>query len=97
MHDFLERVYAAGDHRTARAVATQISAQSRGDIASHDPHRRLMGRDAQAQAAQVPAPDPSCVARAQAILTQTTPDFFLPGIGAAGLGLVTWLVYNYVL
>jgi len=35
--------------------------------------------------------------RAGAILALTSPDRFLSGIGVVGIGLVTWLVYNYVL
>jgi hypothetical protein len=41
--------------------------------------------------------DEACKERAQAILEQTKPDRFLSIIGALGLGLVAWLVYNYVL
>ncbi|MEY4511698.1 MAG: hypothetical protein RLZZ450_3820 [Pseudomonadota bacterium] len=40
---------------------------------------------------------PACVERARAILEQTRPDPFLSIIGALGLGLTAWLVYNYVL
>lgn len=34
--------------------------------------------------------------RARAILTYTSPDRFLSWMGAVGLGLTAWLVYNYV-
>jgi hypothetical protein len=40
--------------------------------------------------------DPALQERARTILAQTEPDRFLPAIGALGLGLVAWLVYNYV-
>jgi hypothetical protein len=39
---------------------------------------------------------PACVERARTILAQTRPDPFLSIVGALGLGLVAWLVYNYV-
>ena len=35
--------------------------------------------------------------RARFIIEATEPDLFLAWVGAAGLGLVAWLVYNYVL
>lgn len=41
--------------------------------------------------------EPECRERAQAVLAQTRPDPFLALIGALGLGLTAWLVYNYVL
>ena len=41
--------------------------------------------------------DPEQVARARAVLAATAPDPFLAVVGALGLGLVAWLVYNYVL
>jgi hypothetical protein len=34
-------------------------------------------------------------ARAQKVLEETEIDWFLPAIGGLGLGLVTYLVYNY--
>jgi hypothetical protein len=37
------------------------------------------------------------LARARRVLAETTPDLFLAWVGALGLGLVAWLVYNYVL
>jgi len=43
------------------------------------------------------ATDTACRERARVILEQTKPDRFLSIIGALGLGLVAWLVYNYVL
>lgn len=80
----LERAYAAGDHRTARRLAHEILQTSDAPLAG----------DGEREGAAARA---SCSARAQRVLAETTPDFFLPGIGAAGLGLVTWLVYNYML
>ena len=41
--------------------------------------------------------EPACVERARTLLEQTRPDPFLTVVGALGLGLVAWLVYNYVL
>ena len=41
--------------------------------------------------------DPEQVARARALLAATAADPFLSLVGALGLGLVAWLVYNYVL
>jgi uncharacterized protein (DUF2062 family) len=41
--------------------------------------------------------DPEQVARAHAVLAATAADPFLAVVGALGLGLVAWLVYNYVL
>lgn len=43
------------------------------------------------------AADDACRERARVILAETKPDPFLAIIGALGLGLVAWLVYNYVL
>jgi hypothetical protein len=43
------------------------------------------------------ATDPEQLTRARTILANTTPDPFLALVGALGLGLVAWLVYNYVL
>ncbi|MDB4976367.1 MAG: hypothetical protein JWN48_4708 [Myxococcaceae bacterium] len=36
-------------------------------------------------------------AQAERILACTQPDLFLALVGALGLGLVAWLVYNYML
>lgn len=33
--------------------------------------------------------------RAREVLAATEIDWFLPGVGLLGLGLVAWLVYNY--
>ena len=41
--------------------------------------------------------DPEQVTRARQLLAYTEPDLFLAVVGALGLGLVAWLVYNYVL
>jgi hypothetical protein len=41
--------------------------------------------------------DPEQLALARTILANTAPDPFLALVGALGLGLVAWLVYNYVL
>jgi transposase len=57
-------------------------------------------RAARAHAAQVLAEATdaaACRERAAAILDYTSPDRFLALVGALGLGLVAWLVYNYVL
>jgi hypothetical protein len=35
--------------------------------------------------------------RARQVLRETEPDSFLAAVGALGLGLTAWLVYNYVL
>ena len=40
---------------------------------------------------------PEDQARARAIIEETAPDWFLTVVGALGLGLMAWLVYNYVL
>ncbi|MDB4985181.1 MAG: hypothetical protein JWN04_359 [Myxococcaceae bacterium] len=48
-------------------------------------------------AAVEPGLDAERVARARDILVYTEPDFFLAWVGALGLGLVAWLVYNYLL
>ena len=39
---------------------------------------------------------PAQIAEARRLLRLTEPDGFLPVMGALGLGLVGWLVYNYV-
>jgi hypothetical protein len=65
MHD----AYARGDHRTARALAQELSG----------------GADLQAQRA------------AQAVLAQTQPDRIIEAFALLGLGVVAWLVYNYIL
>ena len=69
MRERMDDAYARGDHRSARALAHAILAESSD------------GDDA---------------ARARAILAYTTPDRFLSWLGALGLGLTAWLVYNYV-
>jgi hypothetical protein len=52
---------------------------------------RIVGGDTAADAGE------PCLERARVVLAQTRPDPFLSIIGALGLGLTAWLVYNYVL
>lgn len=47
----------------------------------------LLARPTEAQA----------LTRAQAVLRETSVDWFLTVVGTLGLGLTAWLVYNYVL
>lgn len=42
-------------------------------------------------------PEPELADRARRVLQATEPDPFLTLVGALGLGLLAWLVYNYVL
>ncbi len=73
MRERLERAYAIGDQRTARALARGIlrgAGDERGDLALE--------------------------ARAREVLMLTAPDPFLGLVGLLGLGLMAWLVYNYV-
>jgi hypothetical protein len=83
MHDALERAYALGDHQTAVKLATRIVSSLAGPTAHVD--------DVELESQSV------CVERARAVLIETRPDRFLSIIGALGLGLTAWLVYNYVL
>jgi len=85
MHDELERAYAFGDHQTASTLAARIVSSVAG------PRARLDAGEVAVES------EPACVERAEAVLAQTRPDRFLSIIGALGLGLTAWLVYNYVL
>jgi hypothetical protein len=69
MREQLERAYAVGDQRTARALALALLAEPGA---------------------------PEQQARARQILRYTSADPFLAWVGLLGLGLVAWLVYNYV-
>lgn len=40
--------------------------------------------------------EPALTTRAREVLAQTEPDPFLSLVGALGLGLTAWLVYNYL-
>lgn len=85
MHEAMERAYASGDHETASRLAAHIVSS-------------LARPSARERAGEVEVESESaCVERAQAVLAQTAPDRFLSIIGALGLGLTAWLVYNYVL
>jgi len=84
VHADLDHAYALGDHRTASALAARIVS---GELASS------LARGGTARFDT----DTACGERARVILEQTKPDRFLSIIGALGLGLVAWLVYNYVL
>lgn len=57
-------------------------------------HRRAR---ALAQALLQSGVEPELAERARRVLRATEPDPFLTLVGALGLGLFAWLVYNYVL
>lgn len=62
-------------------------AYARGD---HEIARKLARDLAQ-------SPDADAAKRAAALLSQTEPDAFIYGVSLLGLGLVAYLVYNYIL
>ena len=85
-----------GDRRSARELARQI-------LVSADGSTR---RETEAAVAMAPASDSGrtsdgeqSAARMSAteLLARTEPDAFLLVVGLVGLGVMVWLVYNYVL
>lgn len=73
-----------GDRRAARALAREILAANTSDAGSSD--------------ADVSAtPEAGARLSAEQLLQRTQPDAFLLVVGLLGLGLMVWLVYNYVL
>lgn len=60
-------------------------------VGDHRTARDLAGR-----ALGEHADDAALCARAREILAHTAPDPFLTWVGALGLGLTAWLVYNYM-
>ena len=76
-----------GDQRSARELARQILAQRNAGEASGQ------GEGADTSDGERAEPRRS----ATALLARTEPDAFLLVVGLLGLGVMVWLVYNYVL
>jgi hypothetical protein len=85
----MEHAEQRGDRRTARALAQTIL--SRGASAADT-------ATATGPADSAPAlPDAAVRLSAEQLLQRTQPDAFLLVVGLLGLGVMVWLVYNYVL
>jgi len=86
----MEHAEERGDRQRARALARTILASGERAIDS------AAGEEVLAQ-----APDQSDAGEARnsalELLARTEPDAFLLVVGMLGLGLMVWLVYNYVL
>ena len=89
----MEHAEQSGDRHSARALARTILASGERPIGSVD--------EASAEAAAAPRAeqDEQAIAQlsARELLARTEPDPFLLVVGVLGLGLLAWLVYNYVL
>jgi hypothetical protein len=88
----MEHAEQRGDRRTARALAQTIL--SRGSSAGDTAPLPQADKPRDAAAA---APDVSARLSAEQLLRRTQPDAFLLVVGLLGLGVMVWLVYNYVL
>lgn len=79
-----------GDRRSARELALQILAERR---AAEPP------ASAESAGGEATADGERAAARLSAtqLLARTQPDAFLLVVGLVGLGVMVWLVYNYVL
>lgn len=89
----MQHAEAAGDRRAARALAEQILA-----LPSDGPSDGDGPAEERAEPAELDADDPAAARRkATELLARTQPDAFLLVVGLLGLGLMVWLVYNYVL
>lgn len=82
----MERAEQRGDRQSARALARTILASG---------ERRIDGADGDAPDAEREQAEAQLSARE--LLARTEPDAFLLIVGVLGLGLLVWLVYNYVL
>ena len=76
-----------GDQRSARELARKILAQRKAGEASGQGEGADTS-DGEQSAARLSATQ---------LLGRTEPDAFLLVVGLAGLGVMVWLVYNYVL
>jgi hypothetical protein len=91
----MEHAEQTGDRQSARAVARTILASGERPLGTSS------AEEARAEAASAALSEPSEEALAQMsareLLARTEPDPFLLVVGVLGLGLLAWLVYNYVL
>jgi hypothetical protein len=78
-----------GDRRAARALAQAILAANASGATS--------ATSADSSSAEAPAPEAAARLSAEQLLQRTQPDAFLLVVGLLGLGVMVWLVYNYVL
>lgn len=74
-----------GDRHSARSLARAILASGEHPI----------GASAEGEGAQ--SHDAEALRSARELLARTEPDAFMMVVGIAGLGLMVWLVYSYVL
>jgi hypothetical protein len=88
----MEHAEERGDRHSARALAHTILASGERPIAADV-------APLEEPAAKVVAESDEALARlsARELLARTEPDPFLLVVGVLGLGLLVWLVYNYVL
>jgi hypothetical protein len=108
----MEHAEERGDRHSARALAHTILASGERPIAAeivpdqepaakiaaeNDPAAKIVAESD--PAAKIVAESDEALARlsARELLTRTEPDPFLLVVGVLGLGLLVWLVYNYVL
>jgi hypothetical protein len=88
----MEHAEQRGDHENARALAHTILASGERPIGAS------IEDAAQASAAPSEKSDEALAQlSARELLARTEPDAFLLVVGIAGLGLLVWFVYNYVL
>jgi hypothetical protein len=97
----MEHAEQNGDRQSARAFARTILASgerpigtARPDEASAEAAGTLSEQD---RAQSAPSEEVLAQISARELLLRTEPDPFLLVVGVLGLGLLAWLVYNYVL
>ena len=83
----MENAEQRGDRHSARGIARTILASGERAIAPEE-------RDSAADGA---GDERAARLSAEQLLARTEPDPFLLVVGVLGLGLMVWLVYNYVL
>jgi hypothetical protein len=94
----MEHAEQRGDRHSARALARTILAAvgSRAEPRASTGERPL-GSMAAEQGAEQGVDAEQALRSARELLARTEPDPFLFVVGIAGLGLLVWLVYSYVL
>lgn len=83
----MENAEQRGDRHSARTLARAILASGEHPIGAGQ-----AGEDARPASEEAEA-----LRSARELLARTEPDAFMMAVGIAGLGLLVWLVYSYVL
>lgn len=86
----MEHAEQRGDRHSARSLARTIVASGERPLGSGDDRAGEDAGDERVASEQA-------LRSARELLARTEPDPFLLVVGIAGLGLLVWFVYNYVL